>query len=275
VNRNHFCVPLVTAAVSALSLAGCNTPTTGGATTEFVKSCADSDLNSKSVLYFGPSNQIGPGSIWSRLGSSGGYQPQWRMQDLGVDRTVIDQGKTFECDLSKSSKLAANAGLSVVSSVANASAEAKADFSRGKVVKVTTKGAAWDTLVAGPYTAKLKAISDPTIGADIAAPNRIILRRALRLDGYRVTMDFDSAIKPDIKAKYSGKLLGKETVGDVGANLSAQWTSEDRLELTASDGVYVAGEFAQLVNGEWVATKGGPGIDDLGDTWVRTFVPKR
>ena len=197
------------------------------------------------------------------------------MQDLGVDRTVIDQGKTFECDLSKSSKFAANAGLSVVSSVANASAEAKADFSRGKVVKVTSKGAAWDTVVAGPYGMRLKAISDPSVSADVAGPNRIVLRRALRLDGYRVTMDFDSAIKPEIKAKYSGKILGKETVGDVGANLSAQWTSEDKLELTASDGVYVAGEFAQLVNGEWVATKGGPGIEDLGDTWVRPFIPKR
>lgn len=262
--------------LAAMSLGtSCGSPSTGGATTDFVNGCADSDLNSKSVLYFGPSNQIGPGSIWSRLGPSGGYQPQWRMQDLGVDAKVIDQGKTFACDLSKSSKLAANAGLSVISSVANASADAKADFSRGKVVNVTSKGAAWDTVVAGPYNARIKSIADAAIRTDIAGPNRIILRRALRLDGYRVTMDFDAAIKPEIKAKYSGKILGRETVGDVGANLTAAWTSEDKLELTASDGVYVAGEFAQLVNGEWVATKGGAGIEDLGDTWVKPFVASR
>lgn len=254
--------------------ASCTTPNSGEGTSNFVKGCADSDLNGKSVLYFGPSNLIGPGSVWSRLGPSGGYQPQWRMQDLGVDMQVIDQGKAFACDLSKSSKLAANADLSVISSVTNASAGAKADFSRGKVVRVTSKGAAWDTVVAGPYNAKLKAITDASIRADIAGPNRIILRRALRLDGYRVTMDFDASVKPEIKAKYSGKILGKETVGDVGANLSATWTSDDKLELSASDGVYVAGEFAQLVNGEWVATKGGAGIEDLGDTWVKPFVPK-
>ena len=274
-NRHFQFSASFAAVLSSLTLIACSTPSPVDPTNKFVNGCADSDLNSKSVLYFGPSNQIGPGSIWTRLGPTGGYQPQWRMQDLGVDAKVIDQGKTFECDLNRSSKLAANASLSVLSSVANASADATADFSRGKVVSVTSKGAAWDTVVAGPYNARLKAISDPTISADITAPNRIILRRALRLDGYRVTMDFDSSIKPEIKAKYSGKILGKQTVGDVGANLSAQWTSEDKLELTASDGVYVAGEFAQLVNGEWVATKGGPGIEDLGDRWVRPFVPRR
>lgn len=262
--------------LAAMSLAAsCSPPKTSVATNEFVNGCADSDLNSKSVLYFGPSNQIGPGSVWSRLGPSGGYQPQWRMQDLGVDARVIDQGKPFACDLSRNSRLAANAGLSVISSVANAAAEAKTDFSRGKIVNVTSKGAAWDTVVAGPYNARIKGIADAGIRADVAGPNRIILRRALRLDGYKVTMDFDTAVKPAIKAKYSGKILGRETVGDIGANLSAQWTSDDKLELTASDGVYVAGEFAQLVNGEWVSTRGAGGIEDLGDTWVRAIPPGR
>lgn len=261
--------------VAVLSMgASCSGPSGGNATQEFVNGCADSDLNSKGILYFGPSNQIGPGSVWSRLGPNGGYQPQWRNKDLGIDDGVIDKGKSFQCDLSKSSKLAANAGLSVISSVANASADAKTDFSRGQIVRVTTKGAAWDTVVAGPYNAEIKKIANAGIRADIVNPNRIMLRRALRLDGYRVTMEFDASIKPEIKAKYSGKILGKDTVGDVGANLSAQWTSDDKLELTASEGVYVAGEFAQLVNGEWVSTKGEVGIADLGDTWVKP-IPKR
>lgn len=137
--KRHYLL-LAACALSAFGLVSCTTPDAGSATSEFVKGCADSDLNSKSVLYFGPSNQIGPGSVWSRLGPNGGYQPQWRMQDLGVDGLVIDKGQTFQCDLSHNSKLAANAGLSVVSSAADASAEAKLDFSRGKILKVTSKG---------------------------------------------------------------------------------------------------------------------------------------
>ena len=264
----------VSIVVSSVLLA-CSSPDSGSAADEFVKGCADSELNSKSVLYFGPSNQIGPGSVWSRLGSTGGYQPQWRMQDLGVDASVIDQGKSFSCDLTKSSKLTTDAGLSVVSSVSNVSADAKADFARGKVVSVSSTGAAWDTVVAGPYGVKLRALSDSAIRSDITLPNRIIMRRALRLEGYRVTMAFDTSIAPGIKAKYSGKILGKETLGDVGANLSAKWTQDDKLELTAASGIYVAGEFAQLVNGEWVGTRGASGISDLGDTWVTPFAPKR
>lgn len=260
---------------TALLLYGCATPTSKTATTQFVQGCADSDLNSRSVLYFGPSNQIGPGSIWSRLGPSGGYQPQYRLQDLGVDGSVIDRGNSFQCDLSKSSTLTAGASLSVLSSVANASAEAKGDFSRAKVVKVTNTGVAWDTIVAGPYNAKLRAITDPAMRADISGRDRLTLRRALRVDGYKVTLDFDTSIKPAIKAKYSGKVLGKDTVGDVGADLSASWTAEDKLELTAGKGIYVAGEFAQLVNGEWVSTRGEGGIENLGDRWVKPFAPSR
>jgi hypothetical protein len=271
-NRTGLSLLIVTLVCSTTS---CTSPSVPDSTRNFVNGCAVSDLNSKSVLYFGPSNQIGPGSVWSRLGDSGGYQPQWRMHDLGVDTQVIQPGTRFTCDLNNSSKFTANAGLSVISSVTNASGEVKADFARGKVVKISSTGAAWDTVVAGPYKLKLKAIADPAIHADIAGPNRIILIRALRLDGYRVTLDFDASVKPEIKAKYSGKILGKETVGDVGANFTAAWTSDDKLELTAADGVYVAGEFAQIVNGEWVGTKGSDKIENLGDTWVKPFAPKR
>jgi hypothetical protein len=255
--------------------ASCSTPNATDSTQQFVDSCAVSNLNSKSVLYFGPSNQIGPGSVWSRLGDAGGYQPQWRMQDLGVDTQVIAPGQRFTCDLTNNSKLTASAALSVISSVAGASADTSADFSRGKVVNISSTGAAWDSVVAGPYNLKLKAIADPGIRADIAGPNRIVLIRALRLDGYRVTLDFDASVKPAIKAKYSGNIIGKDVVGDVGANFAAAWTSDDKLQLTAADGVYVAGEFAQLVNGEWVGTRGSGAITNLGDTWVQPYTAKR
>lgn len=268
---HRTCSSLFIAALACGTIS-CTSPQVADNTRHFVDGCSVSDLNSKSVLYFGPSNQIGPGSVWSRLGDSGGYQPQWRMQDLGVDTQVIQQGTRFTCDLNNSSKLAANGGLSVISSAASASGETKADFARGKVVKVSSTGATWDTVVAGPYNLKLKSIADPGIRADIAGPNRIVLIRALRLDGYRVTLDFDSSIKPDIKAKYSGKVFGKDTMGDVGASFAASWSADDKLELTAADGVYVAGEFARLVNGEWVGTRGTGQIENLGDTWVRPFV---
>lgn len=93
----------------------------------------------------------------------------------------------------------------------------------------------------------------------------------MRLSGYRVVLDFDSGVKPEIKAKYTGKLLGRETLGDVGAQLSASWTADDKLELTAGDNVYVAGEFAELVNGDFVGTRGVGSVPDLGDKVVRPF----
>jgi len=259
---------------ASLALGGCQTPSSGQAGQEWVGGCADSQLNSRAVLYFGPSNQIGPGSVWSRLGPEGGYQPQWRMRDLGVDADLINRGSPFECRLSQSSRFAANAALAVISAAANASTAAAVDFSRAKQLEVSATAAAWDTLIAGPYLAGLRAIEDPAIRGDVLGTNRLVLRRALRLDGYRVVMDFDAEVKPRIKTKYAGKTLGRALLGDGGAQLSATWTSDDRLELTATGVVYVAGEFAYLMKGDLVSTKGSPVIEDLGDQTIKPFEPK-
>jgi hypothetical protein len=260
--------------VACALVAGCNGPSSDTATKKLVAGCANSDVNSKAILYFGPSNHIGPGSVWSRLGPNGGYQPQWRVEDLAIDKSVIDAGSVFACALAQDSKFTASGGLSVLSDVANISADVKSDFSKAKSIKVSSSGAAWDTVVAGPYMVKVAAIADPNIRKDIAAANRLVLRRALRLDGYKAVLDFDTSVSPEIKAKYAGKLLGVATVGDVGAQLAAAWTNDDKLELTATDGVYVAGEFVELVQGQWVSTRGAESIEDLGDKRVLPYRPK-
>lgn len=258
-----------------VAIFGCtNIATTGEAAGELVGGCADSELNSKAVLYFGPSNQIGPGSIWSRLGPQGGYQPQWRMQDLEIDTSLIGKGRPFQCNLSRNSQFATIASLSVVSAVANASAGVKADFSRAKTIDISVTAAAWDTIWAGPYIAKLRSVDDATIRRDVLGKNRLVLRRALRVDGYRVLLDFDADAKAEIKAKYAGQALGQKTLGEAGAEFSASWTNDDRLELTASGGVYVAGEFAELMRGDLVSTKGSERIEDLGDKAIKPFERK-
>ena len=268
-NRMLF---VVTGVGAVLGLGGCN----GGPEPippEFVDSCADDQLKSNAVLYFGPSNQIGPGSIWARLGVNGGYQPQWRTADLNLnDVKVVQPGKAFPCDFSKNSTFSADGGLSVLSQAANVSAEVKSDFARAKTIKVSASEVAWDTVVAGPYLVQLKGISDPAIKSDIFGKNRLVVRRALRLSGYKATLDFDTRLKSEVKAKYDGVKLGPMKVGEVGAQLSAKWTNDEKLELTTAETVYVAGEFAELINGEFVSTKGSETtIQDLGDKVIKPF----
>src|SRR5215472_10869941 len=117
-------------------------------------------------------------------------------------------------------------------------------------------------------------MSDMNVKNDVQGKNRLLMRRALRVNGYKAVLDFDTSLKPEIQAKYSNKLLGVATVGDVGAQFNANWTKDDKLELTATDGVYVAGEFAELINGEWASTKGADSIPNLGDKNVVPYQPK-
>ncbi len=258
--------------VGAIALTGCQTtqPTAAEGATQLTDGCANSNLSSKAVLYFGPSNQIGPGSIWQRMGDLGGYQPLYRLQDLGIDPGVIQQGGAFSCDLSHSRGWKADATLSVLSGASPVSAEAKADFSRATSVTVSTTGAAWDELVMGPYGAKLKSIPDPNVRADVAGPKRLSMRRALRVAEYKVTLTFDSSLAPSLQAKYGGNTLPTAVVGSAGANFSVNWTGGDKLELTAKN-VYVAGEFAELKDGEWQASRG---TSDLGEVWIKPMPPR-
>ncbi len=266
-------VAFALAVVLGLGFGGCNGTSSQRATKSVTDSCADDQLRSNAVLYFGPSNQIGPGSIWTRLGVNGGYQPQWRVGDLELDYLkIVQPGKAFECDFSKNSTFTAGGGLSVLSQAAKVSAEVKSDFARAKTIKVSASDVAWDTVVAGPFLVQLKGISDPAIKKDVFSTNRLVVRRALRLSGYKATLEFDTSLKPEIKAKYDGVKLGALKVGEVGAQLNAKWTNDEKLELTAADEVYVAGEFAELINGEFVSTKGGADtVQDIGDKFIETY----
>ena len=256
-----------------IGIAGCNGNSGHDVGKAMTDSCADDQLKSNAVLYFGPSNQIGPGSIWTRLGVNGGYQPHWRVDDLELDYLkVVQPGKAFPCDFSKNTKFTAGGGLSVLSEAANVSAEVKTDFSRAKIVKVSASEVAWDTVIQGPYLVQLNGISDSAIKNDVFGKNRLVVRRALRLSGFKATLDFGTNLTPEIKAKYDGVKLGANKVGEVGAQLNAKWTNEEKLELSAADTVYVAGEFAELINGEFVSTKGeADTIQDLGDKFIEPY----
>ncbi len=258
-----------------LILGGCNgTQTSQGAGSTFLKACAGDELQSNAVLYFGPSNQIGPGSIWTRLGPNGGYQPQWRTEDLDLNYAKIVQvGKGFPCHSSTSSTLTAGGGVSALSPAANVSAEVKADFERAKSMTVSASEAAWDSVMAGPYFLEIEGISDDRIRKDVRSKNRLVVRRALRLSGYKALLDFGTNFTPELKAKYDGVKLGAKTVGEVGAQFTAKWTNDQKLELSAADNVYVAGEFAEMGDREFVSTREGKDtIQDLGDKWVKPYI---
>lgn len=263
----------VAVTVVALGLGGCDGGSTQDPIDTLADSCADDQLRSSAVLYFGPSNQIGPGSIWSRLGVNGGYQPQWRVADLELDTAkILQPGKAFPCEFSKDSIFTVGGGLSVLSQAANVSAQVKADFERAKAIKVSAREVAWDTVVAGPYLVHLNGISNPVIRDDVFKKNRLVVRRALRLSGYKASLQFDSSVSPEIKAKYDGLKLGAVKLGEVGAQFDAKWSTQESLELTAADDIYVAGEFAELVNGEFVSTKGtADTVQNLGDKYIEPY----
>ncbi len=72
------------------------------------KNCSSADIMGDNILFFGPSNKIGLGSVW-RKNSSGGYNPRLELSSLIKDENeqnkIIKPGeKTATCTGGKSTK---------------------------------------------------------------------------------------------------------------------------------------------------------------------------
>ena len=78
---------------------------------------------------------------------------------------------------------------------------------------------------------------------DLNSGTRLVLIRALRVQGFTADIVFSAADAASAKAKYSGQITSGLT-GELGAGLTASWTDDTTLRITATD-FYIAGELGR------------------------------
>jgi hypothetical protein len=204
--------------------------------------CAKSQLIGKDVLYFGASNEIGPGSIW-RQNSDGSIRLRYELSDLVPDNAkrtaLIRPNNSVSCGGDSASSWEVQLGLPFDGTVAPVSADVSADLKRADGVTVSVTGYAVDELKEGPYETMIRA--DDALQDEFTAPDRVIVENAVRIEGFSANFKFSRSIAEQLKGKYTGQVVSLQ-----GANLQSQWSDDTALTMKTPGTFYLLAAFGKL-----------------------------
>ncbi|WP_153020776.1 hypothetical protein [Pseudomonas sp. BMS12] len=239
-------VGLISSFMLAVSVAGCRHDAKA-AWADVAKDCAFSDLNGEKILFFGPSNSIGPGSIWRQASEAGGgYRVRWESASVPSGAEWMRNGSEFQCQGNNITKFTGAATTTFASDIAPLSAELKAELEKAKSVEVKVAMMKWDTLVEGPFEQAVLALpADAPLKKDLAKPGRLVMYRALLIRGFEAKLSFDTVVGGDVSAKIKDGVL-QSINGELGAGLNARWDSNKNLYLSSPSDFYVAGELVEF-----------------------------
>lgn len=208
---------------------------------EVIKRCADNPTLGK-LIYFGPSNVVGPGSIWRK--TDDGYNLRRLFSDLGgadVVKPLIQVGNPASCTGISSSSFKIGLQASLENKIVPVSAGLGIDYKKAREVKVTVDSWAWDQIVEGSFVDFVKAHPN-SYTQDISQPARFFIGKALKIIGFTAELTFSREVAAELKAQYSGPVasLGQS---DLAASLPISWKNDTTLVIKAgAEPFYVAGE---------------------------------
>lgn len=221
---------------------------------DVLKKCAVNDFLSDNVLFFGASNEIGPGSIWRNM-PEGGYALRWLIKDPPL-APVAGHGGT--CTGNAKASFDASGGAQLDNQMTPVSGDLKVEFKRAKQITIQPTAFQWYELVEGEYEQYIKTKADVKIREDLTAANaRLIMGRALRVEGFSAELVFDSNTGVDVKGKVREGAL---PVTDLGFNGTAKWTGNTHLTISSQSPTFMAGELRKYTGGF-----AGPNSKILGD----------
>ena len=210
------------------------------------------------VVFFGLSDNLGPGTIMKRYDGRG-VGPEYAVDSVVADptSTVIHHGVDWACALGDSVARTFRENSAV--GILPVDASLNAMLARASHIGVTVDAVRWDDLLAAPYRAAVDQLSDPNLRAQLLRGDYLVESRALVAKGLRVTAFFESSIGATIKAALGE---GRKTLrqGKVTAVVDLTWEDTTTLTITAPAEIYIAGRLMNL---------GSELADPLGHVLVR------
>jgi hypothetical protein len=218
---------------------------------DVLENCAVSDLTKSNVLYFGPSNDYGPGSVLEKIDKN--YQPRWTTKDIGGAASYTHENPAATCQGTKKTTSSIGASLALTSDFAPVSGEFGGDFKNTKIVAAGVDSWQKVDLITGPFAEYVNGPkANPKVKDDLKLPNRFIVGVAYKVKGLVATIQFSQAANASVKAKYSGQIASLQGV-KVGIGFTGSWTDDRTLELRSSDEFYIAGTLLPVMPREEVS----------------------
>lgn len=255
----------------SLTLSGCQQDDVSAAWYDVLKKCVAADQLGSSLVYFGPSNNIGPGALW-RKADDGGLFVRYVLADaIPVEEernAIIIRGEEANCKGTTKTSWSLKPSLLVEMEAAPVTGDLAIDLNKARNVTVGVNSWSLDQIKEGPFETWLRRNPENEYVADATGESRLVMVRAVRVIGFSTMLEFSRNDALELKTKYSGPTL---STGQLGVGMSATWTSETTLELTSTKNIYIAGEMVSLKAGGFGALSGGSLFEkvDLGSVRVK------
>jgi len=252
----------VTLAISVLAVA-CVPHDARAIWTQVVKKCAKNDLIGSDVLYFGPSNADGPGTVFQPFQSGGTQESHLPSEYISNVQAVIGPNQTFSCSGNTATSFSLGADVPVETTLP-VSGSVAVNLKRASKVTVSADSLAWVSLVTGPYKDLVISLNDSsTVKKDITQNGHLVLSRALSVKGMKAELEFSSSVGADVKAKVPN------VTGDKGIAVTSAWDGTTKLTISAPTDFYIAGELRKWEAGGLAANEIGPQIKGVASIVVR------
>lgn len=250
---------LVSTLVLPLALGGCSAGLSNGSkTTAAIGDCAADDFATGQVVFFGLTDNLGPGTIMKRYDGKG-IGPEYLLGSV-IDEptsTVVHHGVDWACALGDSVARAFNAQSAVGILPVDTALNAK--LAGASHLEVTVDSLRWDDLLAGPFRAAIAQSSDPGLETGLRRGSYLVESRALVAKGLKVTARFEASLGTSVKAALGeGRKILQQ--GKTTAVVDLAWDGTTELTITSPGEVYIAGRLMNLASGA---------TDPLGQTLVR------
>jgi hypothetical protein len=215
-----------------------------------LKNCAKSQEIGSQMLFFGVSNQLGPGSVW-RFEADKSIRLSFRLSDAfnipDVQQRLVALNGVSTCSGNSNTTWDLKLGLPFSTGVTPITLDVSAELSRAKKVEVSIEGFAIDNLVEVPWLEAFKNLpQDSAYRKELTLADRVVADNVLKVSGLKTTFTFGSKLSADVKAKYTGKNF---KLGDDGATLSAGVNGDNQIVITAKGPFYLIAAYSKLIGG--------------------------
>jgi hypothetical protein len=227
-----------------LLLAGCGASDARAIWQDAIKKCATNDLLGPDVFYFGPSNSLGPGTVFQAFATGGTQESHLLNSYVPQPSSVISPDpRSFTCQADKAGKFGVTAEVPL-DAVLPVGAAAGGHLKRARTVKVWADELTWVSLLTGPYKAAVTGLPEQNqVRQDITKNGHLVLSRALLVKGLKAELEFSSDVGADVKAAVPS------VSGEKDIKLGSSWEGTTKLTITGASAFYIAGELRKWEGG--------------------------
>lgn len=209
--------------ISFAGLVSANSPTKMWV--KIISDCAPTQAIGKNILFFGLSNDVGPGSVW-RYASDKSLRIKFELSDAFPATTdqdrLITKGNFNPCANNSATDWDIKLGLPFSINADSISADIGAVLSSATHVKVSLTGVGTDLLKETKWKHAFAALTPPNEYADaLLEPDGLLAENAVKVKGMTMVFTYDRALGVDIQAKFKTKSFSVTDAGTAAGTSSS------------------------------------------------------